>query len=101
MQDEVRKNWKCPHPFCGFGPKPLTKAEIRLHYSEKHACGRCNAGKHHKCKGREAPHFCGCGTCYPKKLVSEVISDLQARSFKDLDKDERLKKLGIIKRTET
>lgn len=49
-------NRECPHPFCSalvWG----RESDLMMHYRDKHKCGRCNAGKHHKCK----KNLCGCG----------------------------------------
>jgi hypothetical protein len=46
----------CPHPFCSEMALG-SEVDLMMHYRDKHKCGRCNAGKHHKCK----KDLCGCG----------------------------------------
>jgi hypothetical protein len=45
----------CPNQWCSekFGGKRA----LREHYETAHKCGRCNDGRHHKCKEETA---CGC-----------------------------------------
>lgn len=54
LSDERRKR-ACPHPFC-FEQIFGLHSDLLDHYQKSHGCGRCNQGKHHKCR----KDLCGC-----------------------------------------
>ena len=59
MKRQARTNdkefYRCPDAWCPFQGM-MTKGDIRTHYAREHACGRCKANLHRKCKGE----ICGC-----------------------------------------
>jgi hypothetical protein len=54
--EDTRRKMQCPHPFC-FEEIFGHRRDVMIHFQDKHKCGRCNHGKHHKCK----KDICGCG----------------------------------------
>lgn len=98
MNMELKRVWKCPHPYCTHQPESLTSTEIRQHFTKFHKCGRCNHGKHHKCKAKNTPQSCGCRDCWTGPEVDRVVFELERERARKFAQAERDSKLGIVKR---
>lgn len=98
MNVELKRTWQCPHPYCTHQPETLTNTEIRQHITKFHKCGRCNHGKHHKCKGLDSISFCGCRDCHKGPEIDKVYSSLEYNRNEERRKAARDSLLGIVKR---
>lgn len=89
VAEDTRRKWPCPHPFCFefiFGHR----RDLQEHVQDVHKCGRCNHGKHHKCKKDICP--CGCrwgdpdNTTINTTIVSQLMEMMGKRPKIDGDK---------------
>lgn len=78
---DTRRKWPCPHPYCFefiFGHR----RDLMDHVQDKHKCGRCNHGRHHKCKKDICPCSCRWGDMTNSTMSPSVLGPLMEMMVK-------------------